>query len=267
MRLKSTAGFSLTEMLVAVAMMGGLLIAAMTLMNTLSSEANSADAKLNFEEELIHLQAFLERPFRTAVHLRATTALTKTYALQTAQNFEGQVIRSYDSTAFPNDGDGDTIAVFMRENATFNAAGTRTAFRPTALVFQRPTEGPNHRYGMLYVDLGIQSTTAMTPDHGDQLFPYITEFKVTTPQAAGQVVKQLTFNVVMRNFPTAPNNVQDKATMVFCPHVDMAVIANCPNTRNYRDITREFTIDLNNNTGITPAEFNDFALGRIYFLR
>jgi hypothetical protein len=92
--------------------------------------------------------------------------------------------------------------------------------------------------------------------------------QVTTPQAAGAVVKQLMFRVVMRNFPTAPNNIEDKATMVFCPRDDIvAATANCPNTRNFRDIVREFTIDLNNNTGMTPLEFNDFALGRIYFFR
>lgn len=264
---KSQTGFSMTEMLIAVAMLGGLLMAAMSLMNTLSSEANSADAKLNFEEELIHLQAFLERPFRNAVNLRAATTIPKTYAIQAASNYTGQVVRAYNSATLPNDGDGETVAIFMRETADFNPAGTRTAFRPTALIFQRPREGPNHRYGMLYVDLGLQSTTAVAPDHGDQQFPFITELAVDSPHAAGEIVKRLTFRVTMRNFPTSPNNAQDKATMVYCPADDMTVVANCPNTRNYRDITRDFSIDLNNNTGLTASEFNDFALGRIYFLR
>ena len=293
-RLNNQAGYSLIELLVAVAIALVSIVAIWYMLLAVQSQFSSLQNKVNSEIELNELMFTVEHYLGMGVDLSfSDTPLPSTVLFNGSMGKIAAYSLSNPTTPFmPVNGPGkiDTLAYFLRDslssrNLSINAPIGANRFIPTGIFFQRPTID---KYGVLYVNFqNNPNAVNISPNYQDYFFEGIVDLKILNPVTSvseippyQKMVSSVTFMVTQRNFVATMSGLPLK----WCPP-DKMTLAACGGTRPYVDLVKVFTVKIRNNVlgesttqrkggqiiapntrGPYPATENR-VFGNIYFLR
>ncbi|MES3038281.1 MAG: prepilin-type N-terminal cleavage/methylation domain-containing protein [Bdellovibrionota bacterium] len=265
-RRNNNAGFSLVELMVAVAILSVIVLMNMQIVEEISNTQVALMKKIQSEENVMQGVSSIKRNLSMAVNLIHVAGPINGNALL---NNRGQ-IATYNLAAWaPTLGPGaiDVISAFIRENkasdgvTALNALPAETPadrlirFPISAIFFQRPTLD---KYGVLYID--VQATPVagvITPKDSAEKIPYIVDFEImevfsTQFEPVGYAMDadlsgrfmamSATIRIVQRNyFGTTFNTVYR-----WCPPAFMGLPA-CATDTPYKDTEKIFTVGIRNN--------------------
>ncbi len=251
--LNSKEGFSLTELLVAVALNAVLVtVVASALLKARDMQKN-LEMQTRDEQERWDAEKMLRSFFQQAIDLKFAAILPP----QGLNNWTGGptmtgAIRTFDSDLEWGTLPGThALAVFWREDQRSPEVGTpaalKSSFRSTGVYFQKPTP---LTWGVLYIDPG--ATGVLSPDLSDLKFEGLVRVQVNNIRT-GNIDDYIaedrepvtSFDIVLtfrKHF-----GLQGDNQLIFCPRARMGVQAECHNTVPSRDLVRTIRIVLRNN--------------------
>ena len=248
--LKSNAGFTLVEMMIAVMIGGVVLVMAMGMLLNISGTAKTFGNSVDSEIEQLQAANTLQNMFTQATELKYFTGPP----METYVDVAGQgAIREYDSDADFGLKVVSTLAVFMRDDQHSTAtspAGLISNLVPTAVFFQAPTPTT---FGVLYISTSSPPKPTRKEIHFDGLthvevknINTYSPYSATNP-VTGDLVTSFDFVLTFRRFlgPAKPDQ------MKFCPQSNLAA---CPGIGAFRDVVRSYRMAIRNNVlAISPG--------------
>lgn len=262
--MKSEAGYTLSEILIALAISGMVLISSMSLLISNSNQSAVLMQSLEAESEELRAQTLLQTTLGQAIQLR-NWQNNDLNGYVNAAGF-GQ-IREFDSDLEWNTPPygTHTLAIFLRD-ARMSTAGvppTTVAsqiFR-TGIFFQKPTP---RTWGVMYFDQG--SGAAVAPTQDDANFGGLTRLRIfninvfraepTTPLFGAPVTSFEVELVFRRWVGDVPANQR-----LYCPAAFLNT-APCLATGSHKDISRSYKIIVRNN--ILQASLSGPRGARLY---
>lgn len=254
-------GFSLVEMLIAVAIQGIFILVIATVLLQVARIQGEISEQAKLEETALKIGY--------AVRSILSQAVDVDWAGNTDLNSgccggRGR-IRAYETFTYSPVSAAasvDTLGVFWREAAGSGVAVAGSEFRSTALYYQKQTPDTS---GVLYVNLGSTAAGPLEPTLDGLVFDGLVGFAIEDPQPGdvNQPVAAVRVRYVLRRFmdPNAPG-------WKWCAP-GFSGAAECT-TSAYRDSEQEFEVSFRNNV-LGPARFRTAGQQRlfdqIYFFR
>lgn len=273
---KQEHGFSLMEVITAVAVSGVVLLLVSTLSLYAYTQFQTMRARLEAETSANRLEYLLKTYLSQAVNISGAAGLTEVtganFTIADA-NATGQWFGNPNTAVAWNRitdlvGDWATLGVFVREIGTGVSGGE---LAPTAIWFRKPSPTTA---GVIFFDNGATPAN-MAPDYNDQFVSGITRFEfqrqdIAASGAAGSVasLSSLRISYAIR-YHLRPGAV----TLGWCPRADIdAAVAGCVDANNnFREVEKNFNVVIRNNfralasVNGTPGDVR--TLGRLYFFR
>jgi prepilin-type N-terminal cleavage/methylation domain-containing protein len=282
--LRKQSGYSLSEVMVTVAIIGiaGLIL---TSLYTLASDQYFAmRSRLEAEEIGTRMEFVLRGVFSQAIDVEFDSGAPMASGTNLGNN-AGRIIGTasgpltqqilYDQEADPP-GDWVTLAAFLRESSTALTSGggqARGRPRKTGLFFRRPSAAANTA-GVIFLDMGGTpgGGAVLQPSWDDNYYDRITLLDITKHRhAAYNKTTSVDFRVHIRYYRQSIGT----SRKTWCPALDMPVVPACATTASWGDVERRFSITLRNNVvreigqsmAASGGDYEDRVLGGLYFFQ